>query len=105
MNDELATAPARVRAKKRRAKSLPPSSRRDRRPRGPRPCLEGPAAVIKTLTLEDDDGDDGEAWALSQWLHGATTSVPVAAEGGAGEDRPPPSPAVVHVRRATTLVG
>eukprot|EP00903_Cladosiphon_okamuranus_P017407 g16031.t1 len=75
-NDEpAAVAPARVRAKKRRAKSLPPSTRRDRRPRGPRPCLEGPAAVIKTLTLEDDDADDGEAWALSQWLHRATASV------------------------------
>lgn len=98
--------PSRVRAKKRRAKSLPPSTRRDRRPRGPRPCLEGPAAVIKTLTLEDDDADDGEAWALSQWLHGATASVTAAAgdEGGGG-DSPPPSPSMLPMRRATTLVG
>ena len=100
-------APARVRAKKRRAKSLPPSTRRDRRPRGPRPCLEGPSAVIKTLTLEDDeDGNDGEAWALSQWLHAATGSATAAAaDGGGGGDSPPPSPGMLPLRRATTLVG
>eukprot|EP00752_Nemacystus_decipiens_P007693 g6876.t1 len=102
-------APARVRAKKRRAKSLPPSTRRDRRPRGPRPCLQGPGAVIKTLTLEDgdEDGDDGEAWALSQWLHGATGSVAAAvgSGGGGAEDSPPPSPGMIPLRRATTLVG
>lgn len=101
-DDELAAAPlVQVRAKKRRAKSLPPSSRKDRRPRGPRPCLEGPAAVIKTLTPEDDDDDDVEAWALGQWLHGAATSV--TADGGG--DSPALSPTVLPVRRATTLVG
>lgn len=105
--DELA-ASARV-LKKRRAKSLPPSTRRDRRPRGPRPCLEGPAAVIKTLTLEGDDCDDGEAWALGQWLHGAAAAsfvaAAAAAEGDEGGNSPPPSPAVLPLRRATTLVG
>lgn len=96
--------------KKRRARSLPPCWEGDeeiarrrkggeqpRPPRRPRlesrPCMDGPAAVIANLALDEVKSDDA-AW--SCWMQG---------RGEGGESPLPLTSALKPLRRATTLIG
>ena len=100
--------------KKRRARSLPPcwegdeeiarrrkgggeQPRPPRRARlGSRPCMDGPAAVIANLALDEGRGDDA-AW--SCWMQG------IEGRGGGADSPLPLSSGMVPLRRATTLIG